>query len=224
MCFWQDMASITVRVLGREFRMINVSPDTDQLFDTIKQRIRDEDGIPKRFLAVHVGDDENYYVGLHSFKRIDHNHMHRELLQEMLELLPRAKLHFAQREHSTVMPLYGDVWSSEELHVQTYVSLRQWCYENGYTVGNDRTYGPGGPGGPADPDAPPGPPGDVAYDVPPLAKARPRAGIVPVAKELPVAKVRPPAKAKALPPPLAKAKAKLSPAPEAKRRLASRAR
>ena len=228
MFLWQDMSSISVFVLGREIRMIDVSPCIDQLFDRIKQRIRDEEGIPTRFMAVQTGLDDTYFVGLHSFKRIQN--MDGDLLTEVKDLLPLAKAWFAKRELATVMPLDGDMWSSDELHVQTYVALRQWCYENDYKVGNDRVYGPGGPGGPADgpparpcPPCPEGPGDDrraplIAHDGPPRAKARPRSRTAPPAKARPPATAK--AKAKQSPAP----QAKQSPAPQAKRRLASRAR
>ena len=81
MFLWQDMSSISVFVLGREIRMIDVSPCIDQLFDRIKQKIRDEEGIPTRFMAVQTGLDDTYFAGLHSFKRIQN--MDGDLLTEV---------------------------------------------------------------------------------------------------------------------------------------------
>ena len=131
------MGSFNVHVLGREMTFLGDTSNYASVFRRIKKRVRDEEGIPVRFQAVGLDQytDDTFHVRLHGFKqirRVDPNHVH-----QILEMMPKARRWFSQRERATVMALSSDTWISDELHIKTYVALRHWCWVNGYDFVDD---------------------------------------------------------------------------------------
>ena len=128
------MGSFKVHVLGKEFSFLGDTSNYASTFRRIKQRVRDEEGIPVRFQAVAVDQhaDDVFHVRLHGFKqirRVDEDHV-----DEILELMPLARRWFSQRERATTMALSSDTWLSDILHIKTYVALRHWCWMNDHVV------------------------------------------------------------------------------------------